>query len=83
MAMGRVVVSTPVGIEGIAAKDKVEAFYADGAEAFANTLIDLLRAPEKLPAVSAAARDFVEGAFSNAVNAQKVLHFYRETLELK
>lgn len=83
MAMGRVVVSTPVGIEGIAAKDKVEAFYADGAEAFANTLIDLLQAPEKLPAVSAAARDFVEGAFSNAVNAQKVLHFYRETLELK
>lgn len=46
MAMGKPIVSTSIGAEGLDLKNGVEILLADGAERFAETVVQLLRNPD-------------------------------------
>lgn len=56
MALGRPVVTTPVGAEGLDVRNEVEAFIAPDLRAFDARVEALLRAPDEVEAVGAAGR---------------------------
>lgn len=64
MAMGRAVVATPVGAEGIDVKDGVEMEVAVSAEAFVERASNLLLDPERRDRMATAARSLVEREYS-------------------
>jgi polysaccharide biosynthesis protein PslH len=72
MAMGRVVVTTRIGAEGIAAPDGKAAFIAKTAEAFTQKLDWCLANPTALPQIGETARQFVAQTFDNLSIAQQV-----------
>jgi glycosyltransferase involved in cell wall biosynthesis len=60
LAMGKAIVSTSIGLEGIAVTPGKEAIQADGAEEFAEAVVDLLRFPERRLELGEAGRKLVE-----------------------
>lgn len=63
MAMGRPVLSTTIGAEGLEVTDGTDILLADGAEAFADAVIAGLRDPQRLEAVARAGRRLVEARY--------------------
>ncbi len=63
MAMGKAVVSTSIGAEGLPVTSGTDLVLADGAEAFAAAVADLLRDPSRRRALGTAARRLVEARF--------------------
>jgi polysaccharide biosynthesis protein PslH len=69
MAMGRAVVTTPIGAEGIEARDGVEMEIAESAEEFARKTVRLLLDPTRAAQIAVAARALAERAYDwRAVN---------------
>ena len=64
LAMAKPVVSTRVGAEGLALESGRHFLAADGAEAFADTVVALLRDPGQRAALGEAGRDLVETRYS-------------------
>jgi len=60
MAMGKVVVSTRIGVEGLPLVDGEHVVLADGQEEFAQAVVQLLRNHRKRQRIAMAARDFVD-----------------------
>jgi glycosyltransferase involved in cell wall biosynthesis len=63
MAMGRAVVTTPIGAEGIAVRDGVEMEIADSAEEFSRKTVRLLLDPQRAAQMAAAARALAERSY--------------------
>lgn len=71
MAMGRAVVTTPVGAEGIDARAGVEFEIAESARSFAQHVVGLLSDPTRRHAMAAAGRALIERSYDwRVVNAQ-------------
>jgi glycosyltransferase involved in cell wall biosynthesis len=71
MAMGRAVVTTPIGAEGIPVSDGVTMEIADSPGQFAAKTIALLRDPSRAARIAAAARALIEQRFDwRAINRQ-------------
>lgn len=83
MALQKVIVTTTLGIEGIAAQPETEAFIADSAEDFAQKIVYCLSNPALLLSVAQNARAFVVKNYDNQIIAQKLLDFYQEQDVLK
>jgi glycosyltransferase involved in cell wall biosynthesis len=64
LAMGKAVVSTTVGAEGLSITPGVHYVAADGAREFADAVIALLKDPERRNRIAAAGRDLVESRYS-------------------
>ena len=64
MAMGKAVVSTTLGAEGLPVTDGLDIAIADTPEEFAATVVSLLRDPEKCRQMGLAARHLVESRYS-------------------
>ncbi|MBN8929048.1 MAG: hypothetical protein BGO51_09150 [Rhodospirillales bacterium 69-11] len=64
MAMGRPVVSTSLGIEGLDVTDGEHFLRADSAEAFADAILSLLDDPTRGARIASAARALMEERFS-------------------
>jgi glycosyltransferase involved in cell wall biosynthesis len=67
MAMGRAVVTTPVGAEGISVCDGVDMEIADSAEEFSRKTVRLLLAPQRATQIAAAARELAERSYDWSV----------------
>ena len=63
MALGRVVVSTTVGAEGLRVDDDTHLAIADDAQSLANTMVALLDDPERRDRLARAARALVEAEY--------------------
>lgn len=63
-AMGKAVVSTSLGCEGLEARPGEQLLVADGAEQFAEAVVTLLRDAPRRRAIGAAGRAFVEEHYS-------------------
>jgi glycosyltransferase involved in cell wall biosynthesis len=63
MAMGKAVISTPIGVEGLPLTDGEHVLLAEGAQAFADAVVGLLRDPERRRRIEGAARELVERNF--------------------
>ncbi len=78
MAMGRAVVSTSIGTEGIPAHDNEHICIADTAELFAGKIAQCLRNPSFYDQLGQNGRTFVEENFEYKTLAKKLLSFYKE-----
>lgn len=64
MAMAKPVVSTPIGTEGLPVRDGEHVILAEGAEAFASAVVELLQDPDRRRRIGQAARHFVDASCS-------------------
>lgn len=75
MAQGRVIVTTPIGVEGIAANDNMEILIREDPESFAEALIKLHSNPHQMEAISQNAFTFVQQNFENRKLIGDFVHF--------
>lgn len=80
MAMGRCVVSTSIGAEGIDAQDNTEIVIADGTDAWIKRIQELLQAPERSLAIAQQAHSLAQGRFGLAAVGEQLETFYQEVL---
>ncbi|MGH9453075.1 MAG: glycosyltransferase, partial [Terriglobia bacterium] len=64
MAMGKPVVSTTVGAEGLPVQDKRDILLADDPQEFADAVVQLLHSPDLRSRIGTAARALVESGYS-------------------
>lgn len=76
MALGKVVLSTRVGLEGIAARHRKEALLADTPEEFAEAIGWCYEQGPALAELGQRARDFCAGQYDNLAGARMLLEAY-------
>ena len=79
-AMGKAVVSTSIGCEGLDARDGVNILIRDTAEGFAEAVLQVLQDARLRESLGFAARDTAEGAFDQG-NALVMLGQYDDALK--
>jgi glycosyltransferase involved in cell wall biosynthesis len=80
MALGRPVVSTTIGAEGLDVLDGTHLFIADTPEAFAEKTVRLLRDRQLYQHIAANARRLVEARYDWAKIAERLMDVYEEVL---
>ena len=80
MAMGKAIVTTAIGAEGIAGKDGQEFMIANTNNEFAEAVIRLLQNPAKQQEIGQNARIYSEKVFDNTAIGKQMIGFY-ESLE--
>lgn len=78
MELGKTVISTPVGAEGLGAEHGKEILIAETAEDFVYWLERCFREPETVVRIGAAAREFVSSHFRRSVIYRGVLEAYQK-----
>jgi glycosyltransferase involved in cell wall biosynthesis len=81
--MGKAVVSTTLGAEGLDLVPGRDVLLADDAASFAAQVVRLLAAPEERRRLGAAARRLVEGRYSWKRSVESLSAFYDELLETR
>lgn len=81
MAMGKAVVTTSIGIEGIEAEPGKEVMIADDPEDFAEKVIELLSNPQLRDQIGARARKLVESKHDWKPIAKKLSEIYENVVE--
>jgi polysaccharide biosynthesis protein PslH len=81
MAMGKAVVSTSLGAEGLDAVPERDLCIADDAEGFAEKVSRLLADPERSGRLGAAARRLVEARYGWSRSVERLTAFYGEVLD--
>jgi glycosyltransferase involved in cell wall biosynthesis len=76
MAMGRCVISTTMGAEGIECTDGTDILLADTPEAFAARITGLLDDPTAVARIGAEARKLVDRSYSDAPIVRDLVAFY-------
>jgi glycosyltransferase involved in cell wall biosynthesis len=77
MALGRPVLTTPAGIEGIPAVNEQHVMVEDDPELFAGQLQKLLSEREDALTIVKEARRFIEGHFDTFELTRRLSHFYK------
>ena len=80
MAMGRLIISTDIGLEGISAKNNQDVMIANDPGKFAEAICFAYNNPQKVSEMGAAARNFVHLNFDNVSIAEKVIDAYRQII---
>ncbi len=80
MAMGKAIVTTSIGAEGIPGKDGSEFLLADSAEAFADRVVLLLQNPELQQKLGKNARSFAMLHFDNLKIGNMLMRFYESLI---
>lgn len=80
MAMGKAVVSTTLGAEGLPVTSGEDVLLADQPEQFASAVVDLLENPEKRRAIAGSARRLVEENYSAETVARQFERICLETV---
>ncbi|UCG26926.1 MAG: glycosyltransferase [Bacteroidales bacterium] len=81
MGLGKTVITTSVGAEGINGTNGYHFVIADTAETFTNSLLELLGKPELQRKFGENARQFVKENFNNLVISQNLDGFYKSILK--
>lgn len=80
MAMGKAIVSTSIGCEGIEAVNGRELVVADDPESFAQSTCELLASPERRVELGRAARRLVENRYSWEIIGRDLVNSYERTI---
>ena len=81
MAMGRIVITTTLGIEGIPAEPEKSVLIADTKEAFIEKIRYIKKNKGKAVAMMQAARTFIKQHYDNKMIAKNVLKTFREVIK--
>lgn len=81
MAMGRAVLSTTIGAEGIRCTDGTDILLADTADAFIQRMIELVDHPSRVRAIGEAAHALVQLHYAEASIAHELIDFYNAVLD--
>lgn len=76
MALGKAIVTTTIGSEGIALRHDHSALYADDADSFAAATLALLGSPERAARLAAAARTCAEAQYGWDAIGRDLLELY-------
>jgi glycosyltransferase involved in cell wall biosynthesis len=77
MALGKAIISTSVGAEGIHYTDKKDIWIADTPDEFAEAVSFFKSNPEKIVEMGKHARNLVEQEYANEVIINKLISFYK------
>ncbi len=80
MAMGKAIVTTPIGVEGIEAEDGVHLMIADTPELFAAKIIELVSRPDQIRQLGTAARLLMSQRYDQKKLIIRLLERYRQLL---
>lgn len=80
MALGNVVITTSLGLEGIDAKNGREVLIADTPKEFISCVEKCLKDPTFVKQISENARSFVAKTYDNIDNAKELLETYRDLI---
>lgn len=80
MAMGKAVITTTIGLEGIEAQQDRDVFVADTAEIFVRKIVDLVEHPDRIAATGLAARKLMEERYDRKRLIDSLLARYRELM---
>ncbi len=78
MALGKVVLTTAVGLEGISARHKREVLVADTVEEFLSTLAFCYEHPAQLKQMAHRAHDYVSDNYDRTALARRLAETYKE-----
>jgi glycosyltransferase involved in cell wall biosynthesis len=81
MAMGRCILSTTMGAEGIDATDGHDILLADDAATMAQRMVELVDDPGRAAAIGRNAHDLVRRKYSNGPIVEDLVAFYRTLLK--
>ena len=81
MALGKVVVTTSVGAEGLGAENGKHLFIADTPEEFVNVIGKCIATPDLCSIIGENARDFISVYHNNDLITENILQFYQKLLE--
>jgi len=70
MALGRVVISTTLGLEGISAQHGQQVLLADTASEFINQILYCIQHPEEVQKIGLKARKLIKDKYDNTANAR-------------
>jgi polysaccharide biosynthesis protein PslH len=76
MALGRIIISTPLGIEGLPVNDKKNILIASDSKDFREILSGIISDPSKFLAIGEAARTLIPEKFDNIELGKKLANFY-------
>ncbi|BDU16080.1 glycosyltransferase family 4 protein [Lysobacter auxotrophicus] len=76
MALGKAIVTTSVGSEGIALRHDHSALYADDADGFANAVLSLLESPSRVAELGIEARRLAEDEYGWEAIGTRLLRAY-------
>jgi glycosyltransferase involved in cell wall biosynthesis len=82
-AVSRPVVATSLAVEGLPVSDGREARVADGADAFARAIVDLLADPAAAERIGAAGRGLVEDRYTWEACADRYRRLYEDLAALR
>ncbi len=80
MALGKVVLSTDLGLEGIHAKHGEQVLIANTVADFVNEIIICSQQPNMIQAIGTAASDFIHEYYDNLSIGKRLLDFYSELI---
>ncbi len=83
MALGRIVLTTSIGVEGIHAEHQEEVFVADTPKEFLSAMRICHRKNGSLRSIGEKAKDFIGKEFDNTQIAQKLLDRYHQIIHKK
>ena len=71
MALGKLVITTPIGIEGIGATPGIHYLHCSTQQEFINAMLECQSQPEKMQKIAEAGQDFIQREFGlSAVSAR-------------
>jgi glycosyltransferase involved in cell wall biosynthesis len=81
MLLGRTVITTPVGAEGLDVTDNKNILIASNADEFISFIDKVIESPDLARAIGSSARQYVIENFDNLVIAKQLADFYTEQLK--
>lgn len=81
MALGKAMVTTRIGSEGIALSDGINAVFADDANGFSAAVLDLLDSPGRAQRLGHAARNCAEARYGWEAIGRDLLDLYQRLLD--
>ena len=78
MALGKTIVSTSIGVEGIAVQDKKNLLLANTPEEFSKVIVESLKDKESFFKIGVEAKEFIIQNFDNLNISKSLFEFYKQ-----
>ena len=83
MALGKTIISTNIGTEGINSSHRENIFLANSPEEFVETIIELSKDEVLCKKIGENASDFIQNHYDNINQSTKLIEFYKQIIDLQ